>query len=61
MERILFLTNVDHGAAEAMTKLMADNGYEAIVRCSEEDWQEDSLDDGITLVIISQQAPLDYL
>jgi DNA-binding response OmpR family regulator len=61
MERILFLTNVDHGSAEAMTKLMADNGYEAIVRITEDDWHEDSLDDGITLVIISQQAPIDYL
>jgi DNA-binding response OmpR family regulator len=61
MERILYLTNIDHGSAEAMSKLMGDNGYEAIIRCTEDDWHEDTLDDEITLVIISQQAPLDYL
>jgi DNA-binding response OmpR family regulator len=61
MEKILFLTNVDHGAAETMTKLMADNGYEALVKPTADDWHLDPASAGITLVIISQQLPLDYL
>jgi len=61
MERILFLTNVDHGAAEIMKKLMADNGYEAMIRRTAEEWQDDPRGKDITLALISQQAPIDYL
>ncbi len=61
MEKILFLTNVDHGSAEIMTKLMSDNGYDALVKPTVDDWHLDPASTGITLVIISQQQPLDYL
>src|SRR2546423_3545608 len=61
MERILFLTNVDHGAAEIMSKLMADNGYEALIKQTAEEWQDDPKGKDITLALISQELPLDYL
>jgi DNA-binding response OmpR family regulator len=61
LEKILFLTNVDHGAAEAMTKLLHDNGYGLMIRRTVEDWHEDPSSNDITLVIISQQLPFDYL
>jgi len=61
MEKILFLTNVDHGSAEAMSKLMADNGFDALVKPTVVDWHLDPASVGVTLVIISQQSPLDYL
>jgi len=61
MEEILYLTNIDHGSEEAMTKLMNDNGYEVVIRRTVEDWPISSESKNFTLVIISQEHPLDYL
>jgi two-component system response regulator MtrA len=61
LENILFLTNIDHGSAEAMTKLMHDNGYGVHIHQTVEAGFEHADGDEITLVIISQQLPIDYL
>ncbi len=61
MQRILFLTNIDHGAEETMTKLMNDNGYDVRIRRKAEDLAGGADLEGVSLVIISQEIPLDYL
>jgi DNA-binding response OmpR family regulator len=58
LDNILFLTNIDHGSAEAMTRLLNDNGYSLTIRRTAEDW---ALREEVTLVIISQELPIDYL
>ena len=61
MERILFLTNESRGAANAVTRLITDGGYEVVVKPTVKDWPDDHAAGPTALVVICQQPPLDYL
>jgi DNA-binding response OmpR family regulator len=59
MEKLLFLTNMDRSAVAATEKLMADSGFELVVRPTVDEWPDESAGVDIALILISQQPPLD--